>query len=101
VNSHLAESLKPTGIHGESLKPTVIYGESHKNGEKPRHSGIWAGASLELQKEFLNDPVQGMKKFLENPSNYISDSREPRTMLFTPSTPEIRQMLNMQGDQSG
>jgi hypothetical protein len=90
VNSHLAESLKPTGI----------YGEFHKNGEEPGHSGIWAGASQKLQKEFLNDPVQGMKKFLENPSQYINDSKEPKTMLFTPMTPEIRQMLNIQGEQS-
>jgi|GEM_PF-2080416 len=90
VNSHLAESLKPTGI----------YGEFHKNGEEPGHSGIWAGASQELQKEFLNDPVQGMKKFLENPSQYIDDSKEPKTMLFTPLTPEIRQMLNIHGNQS-
>ncbi|MGV8121267.1 MAG: hypothetical protein AB2L14_16015 [Candidatus Xenobiia bacterium LiM19] len=90
VNSHLAESLKPTGI----------YGDFHKNGEEPGHSGIWAGASQDLQKEFLNDPVQGMKKFLENPSQYINDTKEPKTMLFTPLTPEIRQMMNVQGDLS-
>lgn len=85
VNSHLAEALKPTGI----------YGEEHKRGEEPGHSGIWAGSSKNLVNEFLKDPVKGMEKFLNNPSVYINDSKDPKTILLTPLTSEIKQMLKM------
>lgn len=89
VNSHLAESLKPTGI----------FGEIHKNGEEPGHSGIWAGSSRDLQKEFMNNPVEGMKKFLDNPSQYIKDGMDPKTILLTPA-PVLQKMLNPNADLS-
>jgi hypothetical protein len=63
VNSHLAEALKPTGL----------YGDVHKKGEEPGHSGIFAADSKAMQEAFLNDPVQGMRKFLQSPGSYIAD----------------------------